>query len=274
VPSLIDAGAEVHLLAPAALSGDASQLGRELVHFDSVVHLGYRRPETGGYWSQVGEEVLHNLAGTARLLEAAAAAHIEQICFASSVAVYTPPAHGVAEHGAVGGDVTPYALVKLQQEDFMRRWAVLTKRPVTVMRLATVYGPGETVSRAVPNFIRTLMAGRAPRVDGRGCNPFDLVYVDDVAGAFRRALELRADGVFNIGTGVGRTATEIAANLIRLVGVDYDVEENLEADERGGVVCDVSLADRALGFRAAMPLEDGLRAEVEWYRSLPVAMRA
>src|SRR5260370_24256263 len=118
------------------------------------------------------------------------------------------------------------------------------------------------------------MAGRAPDGDGRGCKQFDLVYVDDVAGAFKCALELRADGVFNIGTGVGRTAMEIAANLIRLVGVDCHVEENLEADERGGVVCDVSLADRALGFRAAMPLEDGLRAEGEGDRSAQGAMVA
>ncbi len=132
------------LLAAPALSGDASELGRQLMHCDSVVHLGYRRPETAGYWSQLGEEVHHNLAGTVRLLEAAAAAHIEQICFASSVAVYTPPARGAPEHGPVGGEVTPYALVKLQQEDFVRRWAVSTKRPVTVMRLAAVYGPGET----------------------------------------------------------------------------------------------------------------------------------
>src|SRR5258708_33730404 len=59
VPSLLAAGAEVDLLSAAALSRDASELGRELVHFDSVVHLGYRRPETAGYWSQLGGGVGH-----------------------------------------------------------------------------------------------------------------------------------------------------------------------------------------------------------------------
>jgi UDP-glucose 4-epimerase len=259
---------------PQALSADTLQLGRELRNFDSLVHLGYRWPATAGYWSQLAEEVRCNVLETIRLLEAATMAGVEQVCFASSVNVDTPPARGVSEQGPVGGDATPYALAKLAQEDCLSQWARLNVRPVTVLRLATVYGPGEDVGRAVPNFIRTLLAGRAPRVEGRGSKPFDLVHVDDVAEAFECALELRADGVFNIGTGVGRTPKEVAAIIMRLLGAEHGIDENLGARERGGAICDVSLAQRVLGFRATTALEDGLRGEIEWFRGLPLTQTA
>jgi nucleoside-diphosphate-sugar epimerase len=274
VQRLLGAGADVELLAREAFRTDSRALARELSDFDTLIHLGYRRPPTSGYWSQLVDEVRLNVLETIRLLEAATTAHIEQVCFASSVNVYPPPARGVSENGPVGGDVTPYAIAKLQQEDCLRHWARLNDRAATVLRLATVYGPGETVGRAVPNFIRALLAGGAPRVDGRGVMSFDLVYVDDVAEAFERALVRRKGGVFNIGSGVGRTPRELAGILIQLFGASCAIQEDLGASERGGHVCDVSLAERVLGFRASMPLEDGLRAEIEWLRRMPLTWTA
>jgi nucleoside-diphosphate-sugar epimerase len=104
--------------------------------------------------------------------------------------------------------------------------------------------------------------------------PFDLVYVDDVAEAFERALVRREGGVFNIGSGVGRTPREIAGILIQLFGASCAIQEDPDARERGGPVCDVSLAERVLGFRASMPLEVGLRAEIEWLRRMPLTWTA
>lgn len=259
---------------PDALKLDARELGDELSDFDSLVHLGYRRPATEGHWSQLAEEVHCNVMETIRLLDAATVAAIEHVCFASSTKVYTPPGRGVSEWGPVGGNGTPYVMAKLMQEACVRRWGRLNQRHVTILRLATVFGPGETVGRAVPNFIRSLLSGQAPRLDGRGCNPFDLVYVDDVASAFEHALERGADGVFNIGTGIGRTPREVAMILIRLLNASCGVEENPNARDRGGPICSVSLAQEVLGFRAATSLEEGLRAEIDWFRELPLTRTA
>jgi nucleoside-diphosphate-sugar epimerase len=272
VLNLIESGEVGH--RPDALKADTWELGDELCDFETLVHLRYQRPATEGYWSQLAEEVQCNVLETVRLLQAATMARIEQVCFASSINVYTPPARGVSEWGPVGGEATPYVVAKLLQEAGVRQWARLNQRPATVLRLATVFGPGETVGRAVPNFIRSLLAGQAPRVDGRGCNAFDLVYVDDVAVAFERALECGADGVFNIGTGIGRTPRQVATILIRLLSASCGVEENHNARDRGGPVCSVSLAEEVLGFRAATSLEEGLRAEIEWFRDLALTRTA
>ena len=285
---LVDAGAAVEVLGPAplkrhdlrlmiqrsevtyrplALEHGHARLTAALDGCDSLVHLRYRAPVTKRYWSKVSEETNDNFLETVRLLDAADAAGVEQVCFASSVRVYTPPAYGADEAAPVGGAATPYSMVKLQEEEFLRHWALQTGASSSILRLATVYGPGESGHRAIPNFIRAVLSGQSPIVDGQGAVPFDPVFVGDVAEAFVRALERKACGTFNIGTGRDARPRDVARLVIRLCDRDLDVSENLAAVEHGGLVCDVSRAETALGFKASTSLEAGLRAEIDWMRA-------
>lgn len=282
---LLAAGAEVELLGPtplkrpmvsslvankvvgylpAALTADRADLAEALHDCDSLVHLHYARPPVKGFWSRVVDEVNANLLLTLRLLDAAELARVGQVCLASSVQVYTPPARGVAEDGPVGWPVSPYGLVKIEQESFFRMWGQRAGRPASILRLSTVYGPGETVDRAIPNFIRAAQAGTQPVVSGLGAAVFDPVYVGDVAEAISLALANRACGTFNIGTGRGWSSREVAALVIRLCQADCDIAEDLAEPDRGGPVCDVSRAESVLGFKAATPLEVGLQHEIDW----------
>jgi nucleoside-diphosphate-sugar epimerase len=265
--------AEVRYL-PLALESDGPVLADALKGCDSLVHLRYRRPLSDRFWPQVAEGVNDNLRETIRLMEAVEVAGIVQVCLASSVRVYTPPALGADENAPVGGSATPYAMVKLHQEDCVRRWAGRTGRSAAVLRLATVYGPGETVDRAIPNFIRAVLAGGRPVVDGRGASLFDPIYVADVAEAFVCALEKRAGGTFNIGTGKGWPPRHVARLVIRLCGAPGDVALDLAAADRGGPVCDVARAEAVLGFRPTTGLETGLMAEIEWLRELQLRRSA
>jgi UDP-glucose 4-epimerase len=264
VRSLV-ANKEVRYL-PDGLVADPADLADALHDYDSLVHLHYTRPSLGGFWTRLAAEVDANLLLTLRLLDAAERARVGQVCFASSVQVYTPPARGVSEYGPVGGPVSPYALVKLEQESAFRTWEQRTGRPAAMLRLSTVYGPGETVDRAIPNFIRAALGGTQPVVSGYGAGLFDPVYVGDVAEAFSMAIGNRAGGTFNIGTGRGRSSREVAALVIRLCQADCDIAEDLAEPDRGGPVCDVSRADEILGFRATTPLEVGLQHEIDWLR--------
>ena len=250
---------------PRALLDDRS-LGRALRRCDSIVHLYYRRPSGRSLWEQLAGEVLANLLPTIRVLVAAQAANVRHVCFASTTTVYTPPARGVTESAPVGGAVSPYALVKLEQESWIRQWSNLNDRRAAILRLATVYGPGETVSRAIPNFIRAAVKGRTPTLDGHGREPFDLIHVGDVSEAFVRALSAHADGTFNIGTGAGHTPRELAELILRICGGDVTPAENHLVSERGGTICDVSRAASVLGFVATTPLAAGLEGEIEWFR--------
>jgi nucleoside-diphosphate-sugar epimerase len=253
---------------PFALGADRAGLAAALEGCEGLVHLRYRPPATGGFWPELLEDVNQNLLETIRLLDAAAEAGVGQVCLASSVSVYTPPALGVDEDAQVGGPLKPYALVKLQQEDCARQWSCRTHRPAAILRLATVYGPGETVERAIPNFIRAVVSGREPVVAGRGAAQFDPIYVSDVAGAFVCALEKSAEGTFNIGTGRGWPTRHVARLVMRLCGMEGDVVCSRAEPDRDRPVCNVTRAETILGFKARTSLEVGLQAEINWFRAM------
>lgn len=252
---------------PFALESDAADLADALAGCDALVHLRYRPPATEGFWSQLFEGVNDNLLETIRLLDAAAVAGVGQVCLAGSVSVYQPPALGVDEDAAVGGLLKPYAVVKLQQEDCVRRWSRETGRPAAILRLATVYGPGETVGRAIPNFIRAALAGDRPVVAGRGASLFDPIYVADVAEAFLCALEKGSEGTFNIATGRGWPTKYVARLVMRLCAAEGDAELNYSEPDSDRPVCNVARAQSVLGFKATTSLETGLQAEIDWLRS-------
>lgn len=253
--------------SPRALL-DRSELVAALRRCDSLVHLNYRAPTHWSPGTRLAGEALTNLLPSIRLLAAASSAGIGHVCFASSTAVYSPPAHGVSEDAAVGGPVSPYALCKIAQEAWVSHWSLLNGRPTTVLRLATVYGAGETVDRAIPNFIRAVVHGHAPTVEGDGREPFDPVHVRDVADAFVRALDARAHGTYNIGTGMTHTPREVAELVVRLCGADWAVAENNLAPARAVPTCDVSRAALAFGFSARTPLIMGLEEEIAWFRGV------
>jgi UDP-glucose 4-epimerase len=282
----VQAGAEVALLGPTPRTGpevsrliDAGQvkvwpsalMGTDLADtlsgWDSLVHLGYRFPTGSAFWSRLAEEISVNLLPTVSLLAAAAEAGVGLIAFASSVAVYGSARRGVTEDSEPDGELTPYALAKRQQEEYVRQWSRRTGRDAAILRLSTVYGPGETVARAIPNFIRSAMSGQSPILEGRGTREIDLIFVRDVVEAFLCVLERRANGTFNIASGLGRTPRAIAALVIRLCQAPVEIAEDQGALERGGAICDVSRAATRLGFRARTTLEAGLREEISWMRA-------
>jgi nucleoside-diphosphate-sugar epimerase len=292
---LLAAGAEVDLLGPTplkrqtvrsliersevrykpfALVGDTAQLAEALDGCDALVHLRYKPPATEGFWPQLLAGVSNNLLETIRLLDAAALAGVGEVCLASSVSVYQLPALGVDEDAAVGGSLKPYAVVKLQQEDCVRHWTRQTRRPAAVLRLATVYGPGETVGRAIPNFIRAVLAGERPVVAGRGAALFDPIYVADVAAAFVCALEKGSEGTFNIASGRGWPTKYVARLVMRLCAAEGDVELNRAEPDSDRPVCNVARAESVLGFKARTSLETGLKAEIDWLRSLQLRRTA
>lgn len=269
VRSLVD-GTNVSF-APTAMSGGLDDLVSALRGCDSLIHLGYQFPADRRFWPQLASEVELNLLGIIQLLDAATEAGIGFLCFASSTSVYVPSDQPVDENGPVEG-ATPYAAVKLMQEACALQWGRRTGLPVAILRLATVYGPGETVPRAVPNFIRAVLEHRPPVVDGRGAEPYDLVYVADVAEAFLAATALLANGIFNIASGRGRTPRQVAETIIQLCRSDLEVAEDPAQPERRRALCEVSRAASKLGFRATTSLEEGIGVEIRWLREVGHAL--
>lgn len=247
---------------PDALTGQPTVLSEALSGCDALVHLGYRAPEPGAAVAMYRSELRLNVLPTADLLDAASAAGIQYIAFASSVDVY-PPASENREDGPVQ-PTTPYATAKLTQEGLLRAWSADAGCSSAIVRLTTVYGPGEPVRRAIPRFISAVLQGQPPHVHGQGSQPFAPVYVGDVADALMAAMRQRAHGTYNLAGSV-HTVREVAELVIRLCGAGVGVREDHSVPQRPVPMCSASLAAQVLGFRPTA-LTVGLAEEIRWFR--------
>jgi nucleoside-diphosphate-sugar epimerase len=234
-----------------------------------------------------------NEAGTRNVARAAAAAGVEHLVLTSSVSVY-----GGCRGGACGEDSPcrprgAYAESKYRAELRAGQVARASGLHVTVLRLATLYGEGDPGN--VARLVRAIDRGRFARV-GRGTNRKSLLHRDDAARACLTALRSPASRgrTYNV-SAPPHTMREVLETIARHLGRPLSGRVIpgwlvLGAAGLGAVLClgrgpagslfrtvrkwladDVYPADRIraeLGFEAQVPLDDGLRREVEWYRGL------
>jgi UDP-glucose 4-epimerase len=240
-----------------------AKLGRERIEL--VAHLGLRVPGGNGFGEQCLEDITLNLLPTLNLVRSLGES-VQGICFASSVAVYGSPARLPVKENDLPSPLSSYAATKLAIECYLRVYGLVNQIPVTILRCATVYGPGELGHRAIPNFLNALSQGQRPLVYGDGLAPRDYIYVDDVVQAMVRALVKRPAQVLNIGSGIGHTSLEIAREVIRLYPADVEPQFLPGKAQEVDLICDISAAKTALDYIPKTSLEEGLREEIEWHK--------
>lgn len=162
-----------------------------------------------------------------------------------------------------------YAVSKLAGTNFLRYMGRSVGFPCATLRLYSVYGPWEDPGRLMPALLRAALAGTWPPL----ANPAiarDFVYVDDVADAFIRAASLPhgdPGAIYNVGSGRQTTLGDLVELARGLFGVAAEPEWGVMPARGWDTtvwVSDPRKIAAALGWRAATPLEDGLRAMAAW----------
>ena len=264
---LIEEGKVTFVEADVLTLEGAERLTPYLADVECVIHLARVWAQGSSPLELAVDEINCNLLGTIRFLSVASE-FSSGIVYPSSVEVY-----GVPERLPLCEDhplrpVSPYAIAKVAAEGFLKAHAVLNNAAITIVRYATVYGPGELEPRAIPNFIRAALLGEAPLIDGNGLDVRDYVYMADVVDATLRALATTRKGfrVYNVGTGIGCTTIDLARKIIRLT--DSDLKPAHRSSDRIPleIVCDISKARNELGYLPAFTLDEGLIAEIRWFR--------
>ncbi|MGP3936037.1 NAD-dependent epimerase/dehydratase family protein [Nonomuraea sp. KM88] len=209
--------------------------------------------------AMVSETLGGNLLTAVNLL-AAATRTPARLVFAGSVE--EPHAGSVAPH-------SPYSAAKAAATGYAMLFHHLWNIPVTVLRIAMVYGPGqEDLSKLVPYVATELLQGRSPQV-GSGTRLVDWVFVDDVVDALvAAALSGAADGqALDVGSGTGTSIRATVDLLHRLAGTSVAPVYGAIADRARdrAHLADVRPAEEVLGWRAATPLAEGLARTLRWY---------
>jgi nucleoside-diphosphate-sugar epimerase len=236
---------------------------------DALVLLGYVMPASRESSERLREEYASNVEPLTRLLRISGQ-RFRHVVFASSTAVYGAPARvPVCESDALS-PLTPYGVAKTACEQVVTEFCA-SGGTATILRYSTVYGPGEVVPRAIPNFIRSALAGELPSIRGDGLDEHDYVHVTDVAEATLAAIRRPATGVYNIGTGIGTTTIDLARLVYRLAAAKvapaaFGLANGSDARQTR-IICDVAAARVGLGFSSRRSLEGGICEEIGWFRS-------
>jgi UDP-glucose 4-epimerase len=247
-----------HVAADVLSDAARAEAGRA----DAVVHLAGAGDVQASFRDPLGYGRL-NALGTLNVLDGARASGAHLV-LASTQRVYRP-ARGPIREDAPLGPADPYAVSKHVAEQWCRMYAEQLGVPTTVVRLFSVYGPGQVgqgTSGVVSIFFDRARRGEPLVV--HAAQRRDLTYVGDVARGIRLALERppahpRAARVYNLATGVGTSLEALALAVCRAVGSRSEVTPPSGPSAEGDRVADVALARRDLGYEPLVPLMDGLR---------------
>jgi len=214
-----------------------------------------------------------NVIGTVRLAEAARLTGVRKIVYTSSGgSIYgTPPQYPTPE--TVPTDpVSPYAAGKVAGEIYLNTFRHLYGLDCSHIAPANVYGPRQDPhgeAGVVAIFAQGLLSGKTTRVFGDGTNTRDYVFVDDVVEAFIKASGEAGGGQrFNIGTGIETSDRQLHSAVAAAVGGPDDPE--FHPPRLGDLkrsCLDIGLAERVLGWRPKVRLDDGVCRTVEYFRA-------
>lgn len=138
--------------------------------------------------------------------------------------------------------------------------------PVSIARLANVYGPGQSKEAVIPSLISQMATSNEISM-GNMDMVRDFIYVEDVvAGLLALALSGEASGhAFNVGTGHGasiKTVVEILSRILNFTGRITVDQDKVRANEKSFVVADIQSISGLTGWLPQVKLETGLRQTV------------
>ena len=213
-----------------------------------------------------------NVIGTVRLAEAARRAAVRKIVHTSSGgSIYgTPPQYPTPE--TVPTDpASPYAAGKVAGEIYLNTFRHLYGVDCSHIAPANVYGPRQDPhgeAGVVAIFAQALLSGKPTKVFGDGSNTRDYVFVDDVVDAFVKASGDTGGGQrFNVGTGIETSDRQLHTAVAKAVGGPDDPE--FHPPRLGDLkrsCLDIGSAERVLGWRPQVTLDDGVRRTVGYFR--------
>jgi UDP-glucuronate 4-epimerase len=250
---------------------DAALLRRvfDQTRFDAVLHLA----AMAGVRPSLEKPALYfdvNVTGTSNLLEETRRTGVRRFVFGSSSSVY-----GVNENVPFREDdpvekpISPYAVSKRCGELLAFSHHRLYGTACACLRFFTVYGPRQRPEMAIHRFASLIDAGKPITLYGDGGSRRDYTYVSDIVDGAVAALD-RIDGfrIYNLGESRTVELRELVELLEAALGKKAVIDR--KSDQPGDVpitFADVSRARAELDYRPQVPIEEGIRRFVAWFRA-------
>ena len=211
-----------------------------------------------------------NILGLINILQNATRTGTRKIVFSSSGATYGTADKMPVDENTPQRPESPYGITKMATEWYLRFWKDLHGLDFTALRYGNVYGPrqdptGEAGVIAI--FARQILLNIPVRIDWDGEQQKDYVYAGDVARANLLALTRGGGEAYCIATGKGTSVNQLYRGLAKNIGHDVEI---VRAPKRPGDIYltyfDCRKAEKELGWKAEMSLDEGMRRTVEFFK--------
>lgn len=242
---------------------------------DAVIHMAAIRITACAADPREAMEVMND--GTFNVVDAAHRAGVKKVLAASSASIL-----GLADTFPTTEDHHPYnnrtwyGASKIMLEGLLRSYNDMYGLNYVAMRYFNVYGPRMDVegkyTEVLVRWVQRISQGIPPLVLGDGKTSMDFIYIEDLARA--NVLGLKSDvsdEVFHIASGVETSLNELAYTTMKVMGAPADMVPEYGPERKVNAVSrrlsSTEKAERLLGFKAQVDLEEGVRRFVTWWEA-------
>ncbi|MCK4830654.1 SDR family NAD(P)-dependent oxidoreductase [bacterium] len=238
---------------------------------DMVFHLGALIAIPYSYL-QPREVIETNVIGTLNVLSAAKVANARKVIHTSTSEVYgTAQYVPIDEKHPLQGQ-SPYSASKIGADKIAESFYKSYGLPVAIIRPFNTYGPRQSARAVIPTIISQTLSN--DRVYLGSSHPTrDLTYVEDTVNGFIKIAESEKSigEVINIGSNSEISIGKLADKILSLVGKKIEIISDLKRvrpqdSEVERLLADNAKAQRLIGWKPMVSLDEGLRRTIEWIK--------
>lgn len=215
-----------------------------------------------------------NIEGTLNVFKACVDNEVGRVIYAASSSTYGDSLELPKKEEKIGKPISPYGVTKLVNEMYADVFKKVYGLNTIGLRYFNVFGPKQdpngSYAAVIPLFIKAILSGNRPIINGDGNHSRDFTFVKNVIHANIRALEApldRYNEVYNVAYGERTTLRELVAVINEIEGslVEPEFIEEREGDIRHSLA-DISKVRKALGYDPKHSIKDGLEITIDWYK--------
>jgi UDP-glucose 4-epimerase len=214
-----------------------------------------------------------NVRGTFNVLEACVQSQVKRLVYSSSASVYGDALEEPMAESHPYNNWTFYGATKIAGEHMFKAYHRRYGVKGVGLRYMNVYGPRQdykgTYIAVMMKILDNLDKGLSPVVYGDGTQAYDFISVEDTARS--NVCALKSDvpfGFYNVGRGIKNSIKELAELLLSLTGSSLPIRcESAGQTFVTNRVGDPRAAERDLGFKWTIDLEEGLTRLIKWRKS-------
>lgn len=208
-----------------------------------------------------------NVYGTMNLLNIMKEFGVKKFVLASTSSLYAGQKMPFSENLPVNTPISPYAASKKAAEVIAYTYHYLYGIDVTILRYFTVYGPAGRPDMSIFRFIYWIMKGEPLEIYGDGLQSRDFTYIDDIAEGTIRAIDTVGYEIINLGNNNPYNLQEVIQLIEKYTGKNaIQKYYKFHPADLKATRANIEKAERILGWKPKISLEDGIKRTVEWFK--------